>query len=176
MSASLLVLRWTKRSALLSDVSECIQTQKCRHELLGGFQGVSQRWIVFHKFCDEEIVSSLVNFADRAGEGDDFVPRHVSITITVLIQCMLFINVRNTAFQFAFGRVSGLPQGLLGGKQVVRAGKREFRRVWINALNGTFNRELTAPLVSFDRFIKRRQCKTRFSTKVAESIGGIMRC
>ena len=130
---------------------------------------------MLHKFCDEEIVSSLVNFADRAGEGDDFAPRHVTHT-AVFIVCMFFINILNTASQFPFGRVSGLHQGLLGGKQVVPAGKREFRRVWINALNGAFNRELSAPRVSFDRFIKRRQCKTRFSTKVAESIGGIMRC
>ena len=141
----------------------------------GRFQGVSQRWIVFHKFCDEEIVSSLVNFADGLGEGDDFAPRHVS-SHTVFIVCMLFIDILNTAFQFAFGRVSGLPQGILGGKQVVRAGKREFRRVWIYALNGTFNRALSAPRVYFDRFIKRRQCETRFCTQFAESIGGKMRC
>src|SRR5204863_7573784 len=44
------------------------QTQKCRHALLGGFQGVSQGWLVLHKFCDEEIVSLLVNFADGLGE------------------------------------------------------------------------------------------------------------
>src|SRR5439155_26179031 len=123
----------------------------------------------------EEIVSSLVNFADRAGEGDGFAPRHVSITITVLIQCMLFIDILNTASQFAFGRVSGLPQGLLGGKQVVRAGKPELWRVWINALNGAFNLALTATRVSFDRFIKRRQCKTRFCPQFAESISGIPR-
>ena len=96
-----------------------------KDESFAGLQGFSQRWIVLHKFCDEEIVSSLVNFADGLGEGDDFAPRQ-DVSITVLILSMLFIDIHNTASPFP---LSGLHQGIKGGKQVVRAIKQEFRRI-----------------------------------------------